>query len=137
MQRIERDDGSGVDTEFGQQGLGRGDLIRFLSDVDMGEDQGRVGGEGAEDLSRRPVVKCVETAAQGFAIERDVALAGLGAGCMELDGMAAKHGFHRDGIKALKNVADCGVRRCAPPGQPEGCVQLGTVDVDKGDDTTI
>jgi hypothetical protein len=137
VQRIKRDDGGGVDTEFGQQGLGRGDLIRFLGEVDMGEDQGRIGSEGAEDLSRCPVVKRVETAAEGFAIKRDVALAGLGAGRMELDGMAAKHGFHRDGIKALKNVADRGVRRCAPPCQPKDCVQLGTVDVDKGDDTTI
>jgi hypothetical protein len=36
VQCIERDDGGGVDAEFGQQGLGCGDLIRFLGDVDMG-----------------------------------------------------------------------------------------------------
>lgn len=103
----------------------------------MGQDQGRIGGEGAEDLSRRPVVKRVETAAQGFAIERDVALAGLGAGRMQLDGMAAERRFHRDGVETLEDVADCGVRRRAPPCQPEGLVQLGAVDVDEGDDATV
>lgn len=102
----------------------------------MGQDEGCIRGKGAKYLSRGAVVERVEAAAQGFAVERDAALAGL-AGCMRLAGMAAERRFHLEGVQTLEDVADCGVRRRAPPCQPEGLVQFGAVDVDKGDNATV
>lgn len=102
----------------------------------MGQDKGGVGGKG-EHLSRCPVVERFEAAAQGFAVERDAALTGLGADRLKLDGMAVKRRFYRDGIETLKDVADRGVGGGASPCQPEGLVQLGAMDVDEGDDATV
>jgi hypothetical protein len=75
VQRIERDDGTGGDAEFGQQRLCRRDLVGFLGDIDMGEHEGGVGGEGAEQLGGGPITEAVEAAAQRLAIKCDAALA--------------------------------------------------------------
>ena len=50
MYRIECDDRTVLDTEFRQQCLCCRDLVRFLGDIDVGEYQGRVHGEGAQYL---------------------------------------------------------------------------------------
>jgi hypothetical protein len=50
------------------------DLARCPSHLPMGQDERGVAGEGAEHMSRGPVVQVVEAAAQGLAVERDRAL---------------------------------------------------------------
>ena len=69
--RIECDDRTVLDTEFRQQRLCCRDLVGFLGDIDVGEYQGRVRGEGAQYLGGGAVVEVVEAAAQRLAIERD------------------------------------------------------------------
>jgi len=47
---IECDDRAVLDTEFRQQRLRCRNLVGFLGDIDVGDYQGRVGGEGAQYL---------------------------------------------------------------------------------------
>jgi len=137
VQRVQGDDGAWRQAEFGQQRLGCGNFVGLRGDVDMGQDQGGVGGQRAEDLDCGPVVEPVEAAPKRLAVERDAALARLGAGGVELGGMAAEHRFHRRGVEALEDVADGGMRGRTPPCQPEDGVQPGAVDVDEGDDAAV
>ena len=76
MYRIECDDDAALDAEFGQQPRCCRDLVGLLGDVDMGENEGRVGGERAQYLGGGAVVEMVEAAAQRLAIQRDAAWSG-------------------------------------------------------------
>jgi len=51
--------------------------------------------------------------------------------------MTAESDLQRVAVEALQDVADRGVRRCAPPGQPERPVQAAAVRVDEGGDAAI
>ena len=124
MHRIERADGTGGDTEFGQQRLRRRDLVGLLGDVDMGEHKGGVSGERAEHLGGGTVTEIVETTAQRLAIEGDGALSGCSACRLQQRGLAAEGRLNRSRVEPLENVADGGVSRCTAPGQPEDRVQL-------------
>src|SRR5208283_4128028 len=106
-------------------------------DIDVGEYQGRVGGEGAQYLGGGAVVEVVETAAQRLAIERDAGLSGRCACRLKPGGMLAEDRLDLCGIKPLEDVADCGVRGRAAPLQTEGRVQLAAIDIDEGDDASI
>jgi len=55
--RIECDDRTVLDTEFRQQRLRCRDLVGFLGDIDVGEYQGRVGGERTQYLRRARSLK--------------------------------------------------------------------------------
>ena len=76
MQRIERDDGIFADAQFGEQALRGRDFVGLLSNVDVGEQEGRVGRERAQYLSCSAVIEVVEAASQCLAIQRDAALPG-------------------------------------------------------------
>ena len=101
MQRIEADDGVRADAQLGEPRLCRRDFIRFLIDIEVHQDEFGAGGEGAEHMSGGSVVEPVEAAAQGLAVQRDAAGAGLGVGRVPPEGR-----FHRERIKPLKDVAD-------------------------------
>jgi hypothetical protein len=70
VQRIERDDGAGGDAEFGEQRLGCRNFVGLFVDVDMGEYQRGVGGEGTQQLGGGAVMEVVKAAAQRFAVQR-------------------------------------------------------------------
>jgi len=105
MQRVERDNGAGGDAEFGEQGLRRRDLVGLLGDVDMGEHEGGIGSERAQHLGCGAVVEVVEAAAQRLAIQRDAALSGRRASCLQQGGMAAEDRLDRGRIEPLEDVA--------------------------------
>jgi hypothetical protein len=100
--RIERDDGAGGDAEFGEQDLGRRDLVGFRGDVDMGKDEGGIGGKRAQRLGGSAVVELVKAAPQRLAIERDAALPGCRAGGLEPGGMATEDSLDRRRIEPLR-----------------------------------
>ena len=137
MQRIERDDGAVGDAEFGEHGLRRRNLVGFLGDVDMGKDEGGLGGERAQHLGGSAVVEIVEAAPQRLAIQRDAALPGCRACGLKQGGMATEYSLDRRRIEPLEDVADRGVRGRAAPLQTKGGVQLAAIDVDKRDDASI
>ena len=63
MQRIEGDDGTTGDTEFGQQRLCCRDFVGFLGDVDVGKHERGVSGEGAEHFGSGAIMERVEATA--------------------------------------------------------------------------
>jgi len=135
--RIECDDRAVLDTEFRQQRLRCRDLVGFLGDIDVGEYQGRVRGEGAQYLGGGAVVEVVEAAAQRLAIERDAGLSGRCACRLKPGGMLAEDSLDLRGIEPLEDVADRGVSGRAAPLQTEGRVQLAAMNIDEGDDASI
>ncbi len=137
MQGIERDDGAGGDTKLRQQGPRRRDLVGLLGDVDMGEHEGGVGGECAQQPRRGAVAEVVEGAAQRLAIQCDRALSGCRARGLQPGGMAAEHRLHIDRVEPVEDVADGGVRGGAAPFQAEHGVQPVAMQVDEGDDAAI
>jgi len=62
VQRIEGD-GAMREREFAQQLLGGGDLVGFLVDIEMRQDQAGLGIEGVQQLGGLAVSEMVETAA--------------------------------------------------------------------------
>ena len=125
MQRIERDQGAGGDTEFGEQRLRGWDFVGFRVDVDVGEHQSSVGGERAQHLGSGAIMERVEAAAQRFAIQRDAAAFTAAAGCLQQGGMAAERPLHRCRIKPLQDVAVTGAK-------PRADFAVRTVDRDNG-----
>ena len=111
MDRIERDEGAARDAEFREQRLCGGDFVGFLGDVDMGEDEGGFGGEGAQDLGGGAVVEIVEAAAQHLAVERDAAPSGRTARRLKPRGMAAEYRLDRSRIEPLEDITDRRVGR--------------------------
>ena len=111
------------------------DLVGFLGDIGMGKCQGRVRGEGAQDLGGGAVVEVVEAAAQRFAIERDAGLAGLCAYRPKPGGMLANDRLDLCGIKPLEDVADRGVSRRAAPLRTDGRVHAA-MNIDEGGDAS-
>src|SRR6476469_454380 len=75
VQRIEGD-GAMREREFAQQLLGGGDLVGFLVDIEMRQDQAGLGIEGVQQLSRFAVPEMVETAPERLAIQRRCAAKG-------------------------------------------------------------
>src|SRR3954468_15148430 len=103
----------------------------------MGEHEGRIGGERAEHLDGGTVVEVVEATAKRFAIQRNAALPGRGAGGLQQGGVAAERHLHGGGIEALENIPNRRVGGGATPSQAERGVQLVTMNVDEGDDAAI
>jgi hypothetical protein len=151
VQGIERDQ-MACEAKLGEQRLGGGDLVRLLGDVAVRQHQRGVCGEDAEQLRGGAVAELIEAAAQGLAIDGQAGPARLGAtrlgatragagrlgaGRLQQAGMTAKGDLQRAAIEALKDVADRGVRRRAPPLQAEGPVQAAPMHLDEGDDAAI
>ena len=137
MDGIEGDDDALLDAEFGQKRLRRRDFVGFLGDVDMGEDEGGFGGEGAQDLGGGAVVEIVEAAAQHLAVERDAAPSGRTARRLKPRGMAAEYRLDRSRIEPLEDITDRRVGRRPFPAEPERGVQPAAMDIDEGGDAAI
>jgi len=137
VHRIECDDRAVLDAEFGQQRLRRRNFVGFFRDIDMGEHEGRVGGERAQHLGGGAVVETIEASAQRLSIQRDAALPGLCTCSLKQRGMLAEDVLDVGGIEPLEDVADRGVSRRTTPRQTEGLVQPAAMDIDEGDDASI
>jgi hypothetical protein len=90
--------------------LGLGGHVRHLL---VAEDQGRVGGEGAEHVGRGAVVQAVEAAPQGLAIQRHGGVRSIRPALAQLPGVAAEGGLQRLGIEREEQVAQRVDRRRA------------------------
>ena len=132
MQGIGGDDCVLSDAQLGEQRPGGRDLVRFLTDPDMGEHSPGVGGEGAEQMSRGAIMEPVETTAPGLAVEGDAGRTGLGLGRLQPCRVAPERGLRRARIEPLEDVADRRVRGRAPSFQAEAAVQPAAMDVDEG-----
>ena len=137
MEGIERDDAAVGDAELGEQRPRRRDFVGFLVDIDMGQHDGRVGGERAQHLRGGTIVEVVEAATRRPAIQGDGAGAGGCACGLQQSGMATEHHLHIRRIEAPENVARSRVGGGAAPLQTERGVQPVAMDVDEGDDAAI
>ena len=137
VQRIEGDNCAGRKTEFGQQRLGRRDLVGLLGDVDMGEHEGGIDGERAQHQRGGTVMEIVEASPPCFAVERDAGPPGGHARGLQQAGMMPESCLDRGWIEPFEDIANGGVRRRAAPLQTEGRVQPAAMGIDEGDDTAI
>jgi hypothetical protein len=131
VQGIERDDAV-RNLEFAKQLLRGGDLVGFLCDVDVRQDQSGVGVESMQQLGGLAVAEIVEASPERLPIQRDGASRWIGCGIPQTSGVAAEHLLDWLRIEALQDVADGGMGRGALPAQTEGDVQSATVHLDKG-----
>ena len=137
VERIERDEGAGRDPEFGEQRLGCGDFIGFSGNADVGQNQGRVGGQSAQHLRSKAIVEIVEAAAKRLAVERNAAWPRLRARSLQPGRMLAERGFDIGRRKTLEDIANGGVGRRPAPCETERGIQFGPMHVDEGDDAAI
>src|SRR3954470_18051998 len=136
MQGIERDQAAS-EPELTEQRLSGRDLVGLFANVAVRQHQRGAGGEDAEHLCGGAVAELVEAAAQRLAIDRQAGRARLSTSHMQQAGMAAEDGLECAAVEALQDVADRGVRRCAPPRQAKGPVQTAAVLVDEGGDAAV
>lgn len=97
----------------------------------MGQHQGRLRGEDAQEMGGLAVVEAVETPTQHLAVDRDMTALLLAGLLVEDGGMAAEDLLNRPGFHLLEDPADRCVGRSAPPRQPERLAQAGEMDVDE------
>ena len=134
MHGVERDDVAG-NVEVFQELLRRRDFVGFLVDLDMRQNQGRIGGEGAEHLLGPAVAKGVEAAPQRLAVQRQRPPAAASA--VQVRRVLAKGFFHTGGIEFAQDRADRGVRRWPLPTDPERLVQPPPVNLDESADAAV
>jgi len=103
--------------ELGEQHLDRWDLVRLFIDLDMGENQLAIGGEGAQHLYRFAIVEVVEAVLEHLAVESKPSPLGTPSLVVEPGGMLAEDGFHGLGIKPLQDIANCRMGRRPLPAQ--------------------
>ena len=90
-------------------------LVLAHIDIDVSEHERRVGGKSAEHLHGGTVVEVVEATPERFAIQRNAALPGRGAGGLQQGGVAAERHLHVGGIEALENIPNRRVGGGATP----------------------
>ena len=122
--------------EFAEQLLGGGDLIGFLCDIDVCQDQPGMGVESVQQLGCLAVVEIVEASPERLPVQRDAASRSIGYGVPQISGVAAEHLLDCLRIEALEDVADGGMGGRALPAQAEGGVQSAAMHLDKGLDGT-
>ena len=103
----------------------------------MGKHKSGLCGKCAEDLRGGAVFEVVEAAPKGLAVEGEADLPGLRKDGLKQAGMAAEDSFQCGRIKPQKDIADGGMRGRAAPVQAKGGVEIFTMHIDEGDDTTI
>lgn len=131
---VERDDVAG-NVEFLQKLLRRRDFVGFFVDLDMRQNQGRIGGEGAEYLLGPAVAKGVEAAAKGLAVQSQHPPAA--ASTVQVRSVLAKGFFHTAGIEFAQDRADRGVRWWPLPTDSERSVQPCPVNLDECADAAV
>ena len=127
MQSVQGDDAV-RDVEFLEQPLRGGDLVGFLRDIEVRQDQAGFGVECVQQLGRLAVAEIVETAPQRLAVERDAAACRSGR---ESGGVPAEHLLDGLRVEAREDVANGGMSGRALPAQPEGGVEPAAVDGDE------
>src|SRR4051794_18447721 len=125
------------DREFAQQLLGGGDLVGFLVDIDMPQDQASLGIECVQQLSSLAAPEMVETAPERLAIQRDNALRKVNRTVQKTHRMPAESLFDGLRVQALQDGANGGMGGCALPAQTEGGVQPVEVDRHEGFDRAV
>ena len=136
MHGVAGDDASGH-LELPQQLLHGGDLVGFLVDFDVGEDERRIDCEGAEHLLGLGVVEVVETALERLAVERDDAGSDASRLLIEVGGVFAEHLLDIGGVEPLQDIADGRVRRRSLPLDLEGFVEPSAMRFHVGADASI
>src|SRR5689334_3861355 len=116
MERIEGDGGV-CERQFVQQLLGGGDLVGFLVDINMRQDQASLGIECVQQLGSFAVSEMVETAPERLAIQRDDALRKVTRTVQKTHRMPAERLFDGLRIQAVEDGANGGVGRGALPAQ--------------------
>ena len=132
MHGVERDDVAGH-VEFLQKLLHRRDFVGLFLDLDMRQNQGRIGGKGTEHLLGLAVVEGVEAAAKRLAVERQRA----GTGAVQVRRMFAKDLLHAARIEFAQDRSDRGVRGRPLPANPKSSVEPSSVYPDEGADAAI
>ena len=122
MHGVAGDDVAGQ-VEFLHQLLHRGNLVGFLVDLDMGQNQRGIGRERAEHLPCLDIVEVVETALERLAVEGNDARAAARRSDIQIRSVFAEDLFDIRGAEPLQNVADRGMRRRPLPLDFEGFVQ--------------
>ena len=121
------------EAEFRDQLLDRRDFIGFLIAIDMAEHEGRLGGEGAENVRGLTIVKTVETASQRLAVDRDLpATEGFDFFTVEQRRrVLAKRLLDRGDVELLQDPADCRVGWRLAPFQAEKFAQARQMHVNE------
>jgi len=97
----------------------------------VGQHQGRIGGEGTQEMGGLAILEAVKAPAQHRAIDRDrtpLRWAGL---LVEDGGMAPEGLLNRGHFHLLDNPSDGRVSRSASPRQVECIAQPGQMDIDE------
>jgi hypothetical protein len=97
----------------------------------MGQHQGRIGGEGTQDMGGLAVMEAVKTPAQHLAVDRHrtpLRCAGL---LVEDGGVAPEDLLNRVRFHLLDDPSNCRVSRSASPRQVECIAQPGQMDIDE------
>src|SRR4051812_22013123 len=126
-----------ADPQLGDQRWHGRDLAGRPGHLLVGQDEGGVAGEGAEHMSRFPVVQVVEAAAQRLAIERDGALAGHLDGPVQLSRMAPEGALEIVLVERQEQTAQRVHGWPPSEARPEGSVQAVALDGDEGDDLLV
>ncbi len=114
MHGVDGDDTAGQ-SEFADEALDRRDLVGFVVDLYVAEDQRALDIEGTDQVCRLLVSEMIEAAAQGLAVEGNHPQA-LDSGTFSQDfTMQAENALNVRGLKSLQDIADGRVgRRTAP-----------------------
>ena len=90
VQSVKRDDAV-RDVEFAEQSLRGGNLVGFLLDIDVRQDQTGPGVECVQQLGRLAIAEIVEAAPQCLAVERDAASCRIGRIVRQSGGVQAEN----------------------------------------------
>lgn len=125
--------------EGGDHLLGGGDLVAFLRNRQVTENDLAIGGEGAQQMRRLAVMESIEAAAQGFPINgyrrRDART--LGRSVHQPGGMGAERPLDHRRVEAVQDEAHRRIGRRAAQRQAKGPVQAIQMGSDEPGNLTI
>lgn len=114
------------------QRLRRRDLVTFVVDREMAEDDRLVLGKGAQHMGGLLVMEAIEAAAKRFAINRDGGWQPIiWAHRHECRGVGSKGVFDRQGIEPVQDGAHRTVGRRLSPAKTERLIQSRKMAVDE------
>jgi hypothetical protein len=97
----------------------------------VGQHQGRIGGEGTQEMGGLAVMEAIKAPAQHLAVDRDRTLLRWTGLLVEDGGMASEDLLNRVRVHLLDDPSDGRVSRSASPRQVEHLAQPGQVDIDE------
>src|SRR5674476_933927 len=125
--------------EGGDHLLGGGDLVAFVRNRQVAENDLAVGGKGAQQMRRLAVVESVEAAAQGFPVNghRCWDACALGRNVRQSGGMRAERPLDLRGVEAAQDEAHRRIGRRAAQRQAKPAVQAIQMGPDERVNLTI